>query len=173
MALFEYKARDRRGSLVEARVDAVSAEALAAKLSDAGVTPISITPVSAKPAPPKEVRLPWGNVGVSPDDLIVFCRQMMTLVEAGLPIVGAIKGLADGARSPVFAQALQSVAEALQSGRELSSAMQQHPKIFSNLFVSIIHVGENTGRLDESFGELSRYLELERETARHIKSATR
>lgn len=161
-------------ALLKARVDATSATALASKLIDVGVTPISIEPVSEKqPSQAKEIRLPWGKAGIKLDDLIVFCRQMLTLTEAGLPIVGAIKGLAGGARSPAFAQVLDSVADALQSGRELSSAMQQHPKVFSNLFVSVINVGENTGRLDESFGELSRYLELERETQRHIKAATR
>jgi MSHA biogenesis protein MshG len=68
---------------------------------------------------------------------------------------------------------LLDLAEQLEKGRTLSAAMAQHPKIFSRLVVSIVHVGENTGRLDESFLQLSSYFEQEMETKKQIKQATR
>ena len=174
MPLYEYTARDRGGGLQTSRMEGASPAAIAAKLDEAGMTPISIDRIQARGEEAKgSISLPRRKRAVSIDDLIMFSRQMATLTEAGLPIVGAIKGLADGARNPSFGEALDSVAEGLQSGRNLSSALGQHPKIFSTLFVSVIHVGENTGQLDESFREISRYLELERETRRRIKTATR
>ncbi len=174
MPLYEYTARDGGGGLQNSRMEGPSPKAIAAKLDESGMTPISIE-VIAQPSEGKkgEIRLPRRKQAVSLEDLIGFSRQMATLTQAGLPIVSAIKGLADGARNRDFGVALESVAEALQSGRNLSSALGQHPKIFSTLFMSVIHVGENTGQLDEAFLEISRYLQQELETSRRIKSATR
>ncbi len=174
MPLYEYTARDRGGGLQTSRMEGISPVAIAVKLDEAGMTPISIDRIQARGEEVKgNISLPRIKKAISIDDLIMFSRQMATLTEAGLPIVGAIKGLADGARNPDFGEALDSVAEGLQSGRNLSSALGQHPKIFSTLFISVTNVGENTGQLDESFRELCRYLELERETRRRIKTATR
>lgn len=174
MALYEYSARDRGGAFIESRMDATSPNALATTLAEAGITPIRIAPARARPVKAKkQFGLRWRRGWVSLDDLIVFSRQMATLTEAGLPIVGAIQGLADSARNATLRQALLDLAESLQSGRELSSAMQRHPHVFSSLFVAVVSVGENTGRLDESFLEVSRYLELELETRRRINTATR
>ncbi len=174
MPLYAYTARDGGGGLQSSRMEGPSPKAIAAKLDESGMTPISIE-VIAQPSEGKtgEIRLPRRKQAVSLEDLIGFSRQMATLTQAGLPIVSAIKGLADGARNRDFGVALESVAEALQSGRNLSSALGQHPKIFSTLFMSVIHVGENTGQLDEAFLEISRYLQQELETSRRIKSATR
>ncbi len=174
MPLYEYTARDGGGGLQNSRMEGTSPKAVAAKLDEAGMTPISIEAIPQPGEVAKgNIRLPRRNKAISVDDLIGFSRQMATLTKAGLPLVSAIKGLADGARNREFGRALESVAEALQAGRNLSSALGQHPKIFSTLFMSVVHVGENTGQLDEAFLEVSRYLEQERETGRRIKSATR
>jgi MSHA biogenesis protein MshG len=155
-------------------MDATSPDALATTLAEAGITPIHIAPARARPVKAKKkFSLRWRGGRVRLDDLIVFSRQMATLTEAGLPIVGAIQGLAESARNATLRQALLDLAESLQSGRELSSSMQRHPQVFSSLFVAVVSVGENTGRLDESFREISRYLELEQETRRRINTATR
>ncbi len=174
MPLYEYTARDGAGGLQQSRMEGPSPKAVAAKLDESGMTPISIEAIALPDEVVKgNIRLPRRKQAVSIDDLIGFSRQMATLTMAGLPIVSAIKGLADGARNRDFGRALENVAEALQSGRNLSSALGQHPKIFSTLFMSVVHVGENTGQLDEAFLEISRYLEQERDTSRRIKSATR
>ena len=174
MPLYEYTARDSGGGLQRSRMEGASPKAIAAKLDESGMTPISIEAIALPDEVVKgDIRLPRRKKAVSIDDLIGFSRQMATLTMAGLPLVSAIKGLADGARNREFGRALENVAEALQSGRNLSSALGQHPKIFSTLFMSVVHVGENTGQLDEAFQEISRYLEQERDTSRRIKSATR
>ena len=68
---------------------------------------------------------------------------------------------------------LTDLVEQLESGRALSTAMSAHPRVFDRLYVSMIHVGENTGQLDESFQQLATYLEEEQETRRRIKAAMR
>jgi len=172
MPLYEYTARDRGGMLQTSRMEGISPTSVAMKLGEAGMIPIRIEFIEEKSAASGSIQL-TRQKAVSLDDLIAFGRQMATLAEAGLSIVGTIKGLAEGARNPAFKETLIDVAESLEAGRDLSSALQQHPKVFSSLFISVVNVGENTGRLDEAFREISRYLEMERETQRRIKSATR
>ena len=98
---------------------------------------------------------------------------MYTLAHSGIPIIRGINALAETTRNPALANALRQITDSLRSGRELSDSLARHPKIFSPLFVSIVSVGENTGRLDEGFAQMGKYLELDRETRRRIKTATR
>ena len=106
-------------------------------------------------------------------DLVIFARQMYSLTKSGIPILRAVGGLADTTNSKRMAIALYDVVDQLERGRTISSALHQHPDIFNQLFVSVVHVGENTGRLDEAFLQLAGYLEREQETRKQIKSATR
>jgi MSHA biogenesis protein MshG len=68
---------------------------------------------------------------------------------------------------------LRDVAGQLEKGMDLTGSLGRHPKVFNSLYLSLIHVGENTGRLDLAFEQIGKYLELERSTAKQIKSATR
>ncbi|MBQ14557.1 MAG: type II secretion system F family protein [Gammaproteobacteria bacterium] len=68
---------------------------------------------------------------------------------------------------------LSDIIASLEGGMELAAALSRHPKVFSELFQSLVHVGENTGRLDLSFKEIGRYLELDKNTTKQVKSATR
>ena len=110
---------------------------------------------------------------VSLDDLVIFSRQMYSLAKSGIPILRSVKGLADTTSSKRMTAALNDVADQLERGRTLSSALHKHTQVFGRLFVSIVHVGENTGKLDAAFLQLSFYLEREQETRKQIKAATR
>jgi len=90
-----------------------------------------------------------------------------------VPITQALSGLAESTRNPVMGRALQDVTHNLESGRDLSSSLARHPQIFPSLVISLVQVGENTGRLDEVFLQISKYLELEKDTRDRIKAALR
>ena len=107
------------------------------------------------------------------DELIIFCRQMYSLAKAGVPIIRAIAGLGKSNRNLYFREVLQKVRSDLEGGVSMAVALNAHPKVFGTLFVSMISVGENTGQLDQAFRQLASYLELERETRKRIKQATR
>ncbi|MCG8426163.1 MAG: type II secretion system F family protein, partial [Chromatiales bacterium] len=107
------------------------------------------------------------------DELIMLCRQFYTLQKAGVPVLRGLNSLAQTSRNPTLSSALQSVSEDIQSGREFHLALARFPDIFSQLFVSLVRVGQNTGRLDETFQQLAGHLELEKLTRDRIKSATR
>lgn len=107
------------------------------------------------------------------DELQIFTRQMYSLTRSGIPILRAIAGLSESSHSKRMKDALNDISEQLISGRPLSSAMNHHPDVFDALFVSMIHVGENTGKLEDAFIQLSGYIEREQETRRRIKAAMR
>lgn len=173
MPIFHYKGRNARGEAIEADIESVSADAVASQLFNTGVTPITIV----EQAPQIDLlaglraRLLIGRPTLV--DLILFARQMHTLMRAGVPIIRAMTGLADTTRNETLSQVLRSVVSSLEAGRDLASSLSQHPEIFTPLFVSIVQVGENSGRLDEAFLQLSQYLELEKTTRDSIKSALR
>jgi MSHA biogenesis protein MshG len=157
---------------MQGEVDATSASFLAGELAQKGITPISISEVEADNSTNiLEFEL-WPKK-VSIDELIIFCRQMYALTKAGIPIIRAMKGLADSTKSKPLSKSLYEITESLESGVGMAKAMQTQTEVFSELFVAMIHVGENTGRLEEAFMHLSGNLELERDTRKRIKQATR
>ncbi len=174
MASFNYRGRNAQGGIVEGVLEAATVDAVATQLMNSGVTPVDIAEATA----------PGGDVfaGIRKvltaeapglEDLILFSRQMYTLMRAGVPINQAMDGLARSTRNQILVEVLGEIQIDLESGRDFSTALGRHPKIFSSLFVNTIRIGENTGRLDEALLRLSDYLELERDTRARIKSALR
>ena len=105
--------------------------------------------------------------------MIIFSRQMYSLLKAGIPIIRAIKGLSENASHKRFQEILKDIADQLEQGRSLSSAMVKYEKVFTRLTISVVVVGENTGKLDDVFLQLALYFEREQETRKRIKSALR
>ncbi len=183
MATFSYSARNASGALVKGQVEAPDQNAAAQAILGRQMVPVKIAAVAkraanagaakkgAKKASSWNVELFVPDVSL--DDLVIFSRQMHSLMKSGIPILRAVNGLAETSNSKKMTAALEDVADQLERGRTLSSALNQHPKIFEQLFVSIVHVGENTGKLDDAFHQLAIYLEREQETRKQIKSATR
>ncbi|RTZ14312.1 type II secretion system F family protein [Vibrio aquaticus] len=172
MPNFHYQGRSADGASVSGQVDAPNEDAVIEQLMNKGIIPISIKVGSGKslleidlkelftPAVPLEV-------------LVIFCRQLYSLTKAGVPLLRSMKGLSQNSANKQMQEALEDVTQELTNGRSLSSSMQMFPKVFSPLFVSMIHVGENTGRLDEALLQLANYYEQEVETRKRIKTAMR
>jgi MSHA biogenesis protein MshG len=106
-------------------------------------------------------------------DVLLFSRQMHTLLRAGVPIMRALGGLQESTINKAFAKLLQELREGLDAGRELSAAMRRHSQVFSAFYVSMVRVGELTGRLEEIFLRLFVHLDFERRTREQIKAALR
>ncbi len=170
MPLYAYRGRDARGEQVKGQLDAASESVAADLLLARAVIPLEL--VELKPGPDLSLKgLLKRRVGL--DELQIFTRQMYSLTRSGIPILRAIAGLSETTHSKRMKEALQDVSEQLTAGRPLSSAMNHHPDVFDALFVSMVHVGENTGKLEDAFLQLSGYIEREQETRRRIKSAMR
>jgi MSHA biogenesis protein MshG len=177
MAKFSYTARNASGALTSGTLEAVDQNAAAQVLFNRSVTPIDIKlQTSSSSSDNKDATdeaISFWVKNVTLEDLVIFSRQMYSLSKSGIPILRSVNGLADSTNSKRMRVALRDVARQLERGRNLSSALNGHPLIFNQLFVSIVHVGENTGNLDQAFLQLSEYLEREQETRKQIKSATR
>jgi len=169
MARFSYQARDANGRTMHGHIEAATPAAVAAQLSEIGATPLRIAEAKAE----SQRELQWFKPSVKLDELIIFSHQMATLAKAGISIVRAVRGLAESSRNPRLAAILAEIAADLEGGVDLATSLKRHNDVFSNLYASVIHVGENTGRLDEAFRRIAQYLELERETMKRLKSATR
>ena len=179
MPVFAYKGRSANGELVQGTLEGVDTGAVADQLFGTGITPTEIKPSKRLRTEEKSVgpkRDWWKKLNekpISPLDLMLFSRQMHTLLKAGVPIMRALAGLQESTQSPAFAAMLQDLRESLDSGRELSTALRRHPTIFSSFYVSMIQVGEMTGMLDETFMRLYEHLEFEKQMKESIKSALR
>lgn len=171
---FRYRGKDDRGILQQGSLVAANADAAASELVRRGITPLTIREHQEQASLVDRLnKMPLFRKKVTLDELIVFCRQMYALTKAGIPLIRTMRGLADTTRSPVLAEVLEDVTSRLEGGTTMATAMQAHPEVFSELFISMIHVGENTGMLDDAFKRLSEILELERDTKRRLKQALR
>ncbi len=172
MPAFQYKARGHRGDAIEGVIDASSADAVATRLIEGGLTPVDIHAVKEKTGfradlndlfPPK----------IELIDLIQFSRQMYTLMKAGVPMLRALHGLSMNTRNRTLSQTLAGIIENLEAGRDLSSSLARYPDVFSVFYISLVRVGETTGRLDEVFRQLAGYLDRELKTRNKVASALR
>jgi MSHA biogenesis protein MshG len=174
MASFNYTGRNAGGSQVKDSIDAANVNIAAEKLFKKGITPISISEAkTANNTASTDVFELFNNGKVSLEELIVFCRQMYALMRSGVPILRAINGMVESANSTALKNALTDIGKQLEGGYTFSSALNSHPKIFDHLFISLVHVGENTGQLDQAFLKLTTYLERELDTRKRIKAALR
>lgn len=170
MPSYQYRGRSAQGEQVTGQLDASSESVAADQLMSRGVIPLELS--LAKEIKQFSLKSLFKDK-VALDELQIFTRQMYSLTRSGIPILRAIAGLSETTHSQRMKDALNDISEQLTSGRPLSSAMNQHPDVFDALFVSMIHVGENTGKLEDAFIQLSGYIEREQETRRRIKAAMR
>jgi len=175
VSLYRFTGRDAQGGKIIGSREAGSADSLASELLAERITPLTIEEQAQANDSDVFAQLKESlrRKHVDLEELIIFCRQMYSLSKAGVPIIRAIGGLAESSRNLYLREVLQAVRSDLEGGQGMAVALNAHPKVFNTLFVSMISVGENTGQLDQAFRQLSVYLELERETRKRIKQATR
>ncbi|WP_019277237.1 type II secretion system F family protein [Vibrio coralliilyticus] len=172
MPVFSYQGRNLDGTSATGQVDAPNEEVAAESLINKGIIPTSITLGGGGRAFEFDIRTLL-TPSIPLEVLVIFCRQLYSLTKAGVPLLRSMKGLTQNSANKQLKQALEEVTLELTNGRSLSASMQMHSKVFSPLFVSMIHVGENTGRLDQALMQLANYYEQEVETRKRIKTAMR
>lgn len=173
MAIYLFKGRNSDGRVVNGQVEATNTDAAASQLLGRGITPVSMEEQFIKLSLGERFERSTNSGKVEAVELIMFCRQMYTISKSGIPLVKGLRGLAASLRNYTFQRALEDIVERLETGVELSTAMRFHPKIFNNLFVSMVSVGENSGRLDLIFKQLGEYMERDLSTTKSIKTALR
>lgn len=172
MQTFSYRGRTAQGNEVTGTLEASNAQAAAIQLQNQSIVPVAIQEVEAQRTSLLNMKFSLRKK-VKYDDLIMLCRQMRALTRAGVPIIQAIAGLADISKSEIIKEALSDINVRLATGSSLANAMGAHSKVFNTMFVSMIHVGENTGRLEDAFSKLISHIEMERDTRNRMTQAMR
>ena len=177
MGVFSYKGRNGSGDLVEGTLDGNDSSVIADQLINTGIIPVEITPFRSIKGDlankPDWIKRLLTEKPITQFDVMLFSRQMYTMLKAGIPIMRALAGLQESAQNPTFVAMLQDLRESLDSGRELSAALRRHPKVFSPFYVSMVQIGEMTGMLDQTFMRMFDHLAFEIEMKDRIKAAMR
>jgi type IV pilus assembly protein PilC len=165
---FEYSVRDRRGKLINGRLEAQNEAALVAKLKGMGYAPVSVRESGG--GMQREIKLPGGD-RVKTKDLAVMSRQFATMINSGLSLMRALSILAEQTESRGLAKVLGEVRGAVEGGEALSTAMARHPRVFPPLMVNMCRAGEVGGFLDDVLEQVASNLEAEVKLRGKIKSA--
>ena len=174
MDSWAYTGRGGNGELVRGVIEGATASAVADVLLGRGITPLDISAAEAARKPAAGAWLGFMKQDkVRLLDIMLFCRQLYTLLKAGVPIMRALAGIQESSHNNAMVVVLRELRESLDSGRELSAAMARHPREFSPFFLAMVRVGEMTGLLDQIFLRLFSHLEFEKFMRDQVKSALR
>jgi MSHA biogenesis protein MshG len=172
MPTFSFTVRDAGGALRDGVLEGTNPAAVADQLIEGGATPIRIEALRDAARPAEPFPWPWRRAKVQHEELLLFSRQLHSLLKAGIPIVRALTGLQESA-SPAMAAVVGQTRQSLQSGNALSMSMARQRGVFSPFYIAMVRVGELTGRLDEVFLRLFHHLAFERLMRDQVRSAVR
>ena len=165
MPSFTYNARESAtGREIRNTIDAATEQAAVAALLNRNLLVLSIQEKLAKKG-----KTQGGKVELA--DLVMFTRQLATLVEAGITIVNALQALAEQTSNKVMRDTIRDICVRVESGESFSEALQKHPKAFNRLYVAMVGAGEKGGLLAEILARLATYLENAERLRKKVKSA--
>ncbi len=170
MPTFHYRARDKDGVLITGEIDALSADELKEGLFREGMIPLEVKQAGGGSISMKSLEGLFGKV--KPDELMIFTRQFYTLFKAGVSMDTIFSTMAKQTKSRVMCNALVRIRADLAAGAMLSQAFARHPKIFNELYVSMLAAGEEAGILETVLKNLSELLQRDFEIQKNIKGAT-
>src|SRR5436309_10430458 len=165
MASYSYLAREAgTGREIRSSIDAASEQAAIAALLNRNLLVVSIQEKIGKKG-----RTGGGRVALA--DLVIFTRQLATMIDAGLAMVQSLQALAEQTTNKVMRDVIKDVCTRVESGDSFSEALQKHPKAFSRLYVCMVGAGERGGLLAEILARLAVYLENTARLRKRVKSA--
>lgn len=167
MEKFSYTVKDKSGKLSNGIIDGESREEVAKSLMNEGLTPIKIEG-EFKSNPLKKIA---SFTTIKSADKVLFAEELATLINAGVPISQALNILEKQLKNPRLKAAVESLSKDVDSGVSLSSALEKHPDIFSQVFVNMTRAGEISGTLDDALNKLAIQLNKDHELVSKIKGA--
>jgi len=168
VAVFKYKAKDKKGKIKEGVLVAASKKEVGDQLKDQQLSPLVVQEVEKESKKLSSSSL-FGRQ-VSLVDKANLCRYLATMIESGLPLTEAVEVIAEESTHPAMQRVLGDVRAALQGGQSLSSAFTKHPQIFDEVFLTLVKAGEESGTLGKSFDYLGKQLYSDYELTQKVKS---
>jgi len=167
MPNFKYTAKESSGKAVTGFFEATDYAAAVDMLRKKGLIIVSVTEAGKM----KAAAILFRKKKVKTDELVVFSRQLSTMVDAGIPLVGALDILSDQVENKVFGDIISKMRNDVETGSSLSDALAKHKKVFSQLFVNMVKAGESSGMLDEILDRLALYMEKTNSLQKKMRSA--
>jgi type IV pilus assembly protein PilC len=168
MAVFVYTAKAPDGKKVESVIRAADRASAQAELKKKNY---QITSIAEQKTGKKSGLFGPPRPHVRTKDIAVMTRQLSTMISAGIPLLESLEILHEQATDPGFKLVLDKVIERVRSGSDFSTALSEHPKLFTKIFVNMIKAGEASGQLDIILQRLADYMEAIEELKREIKAA--
>ncbi|MBF0479436.1 MAG: type II secretion system F family protein [Candidatus Omnitrophica bacterium] len=165
MPTFKYVAKDAESKSLTGKIAADDKNAVVEELRKRKLTIISVTEMKGEKVKTGSRRK------VKAEEIVLFARQLATMVEAGMPILQGLNALADQTTNEGFKKVLTEVETDIKHGSSLSSAFAKHPHVFNNLFINLVKVGETGGILSTVLDRVSTYMEKTLSLQRKVKSA--
>ncbi|HET6436519.1 MAG TPA: type II secretion system F family protein [Anaeromyxobacter sp.] len=166
VAIFRWSGKTKSGEVRAGEMEAGDSSAVESRLRQMGIEP---TRVRKKP---KEIQLKLPGIGgVTTKDVLVFTRQFSVMIDAGLPLVQALDIIGSQADNPAFRKVLLAVKARVEAGSTFADALNEHPKVFDELFVQLVRAGEIGGILDTILQRLGAYIEKNEKLKRRVRGA--
>jgi type IV pilus assembly protein PilC len=161
---YNYIAKDKNGHSVMGLLEAKSESEVAEILHNKELVVVSITPAKKK--------LLKASVGkIKPDDLVIFSRQLATMIDAGIPVVQSLGILGEQIENKSLRDVVIIVRQDIEAGASFCDSLAKHPRVFDELFINMARAGEASGMLDEVLDRLATYLEKSAALARKVRSS--
>lgn len=165
MSTFRYIAKDKSTKTVTGSIEAASESEAAEILHKKELVIVSIEQQKKMAAGVKR------DIGIKADDLVIFSRQLATMIDAGIPLVQSLSILAEQIENKSLKSVVNQVCQDIQAGMSFCDSLARHPKVFSELFINMSRAGEATGMLDEVLDRLASYLEKSAALTRKVRSS--
>lgn len=168
--LFSYKATKKDGTPANGTIEAGNHEAAVQALAREGLHPLVVKATGGKG---KGGNISFGSFGkrVKSNDLVIFTRQLATMVSAGVPLARGLELLQHDPESPYFREVLKNITKAVESGQPLGDAFAKYPNVFSDVYINMVKAGEEGGILDQIMKRLAKQIETDASMKKQVKSA--
>ena len=171
MAVFAYEGRTASGKVLRGNMEAPSREAVINRLRAQRIQPVIEKIRERGKGLDREIRIPGFGQSIKPKDVVVFTRQLATMIDAGMPLVQILDILSTQSDNRKFGIQIQEVKESIEAGTTLSDALRKFPKTWDDLYTNMVQAGETGGILDTILSRPSQYMETMLSLKRKIKGA--
>ncbi len=167
MAIYLWEGRTRQGTIKKGEMEAANEAVARSFLRKEGIIPLKIT------AKPKDIAesLPFLKPKVKGKDVVVFTRQLATMIASGLPLLQALEILSSQQENKTFKKVISEVKLDVETGSTFADGLKKHPKVFDELFVNLVAAGEVAGMLDTVLNRLAAYTEKAMKLKSKVKGA--
>jgi type IV pilus assembly protein PilC len=170
MAIFMWQGVGPRGETMQGEMEAENRDAVISRLRSQRIRP-KTNKVRAKGRFDQELKIPGFGEKISQKDIVIFTRQLTTMIDSGLPIVQSLDILSQQSENKTFSKIIKQIKHDVEGGTTFGDALRKHPKQFDDLYTNLVDAGEIGGILDTILARLSGYMEKAMKLKSKIKGA--